>query len=187
MENHLYTVAGQVNKKLIGFGDNDGSHAEQFLNHNDVGFYERREFFYNLPFSLAVDQSVVIKFVIGVNYIVKNFELTLAEGEVTSEVVIGATESGTFDQDVTILSTNYMDEQDVYATAAAAATGGDITGGVVGDYLILNAGNGTALAASVGGGGARLRGGAAGTVYIKITANQNSTRGVLYSQWEERP
>lgn len=184
MSNILYTVAGNVFKKLLDLGD--GSHVEQAVAVHDVAFYERRQLYYQHEFSLGSGETEVIESIIDADYIVNQFEIRLVSGQARSEVIVGGSSTGTFDNDINLLSANTIEDHPEYTSATTIKSGGGVTGGFIVDTLRVKAGTGGASGSSIAGGRSQLRGAPAGTLHVKLTGKAAGTDGILYVQFEER-
>ena len=159
-----------------------------------TGFYEGRQFRLFYDFQLAASSQVFIKVVTPGDLLLMDRTVRLDYGFLNLEVIVGGTESGTFDQFITPRQMNVMASsrnRRQFGTAFPAealstlATGGSLTGGTVVDRLRLN----TAVEAQAQSAGSEKfipRGLAPGTYYIRLQNLQaQETSGIVYYTWEE--
>jgi hypothetical protein len=164
----------------------DESHAEVVLalTGETRAFESGYSFFVAHEFSIPSAATRVIKIVSTVNTVVRLLQVDLQTVTLTLSLEVGGTEGGTFDQPITVRTTN---QQSTVPTRSAGVTmnyGGTHTGGTVIDKYFASAEKGSEQAISDD----LPIGFAAGTFYIHLTNTGNQTAtGVFRARWEVRP
>ncbi len=154
-----------------------------------TGFFAGREFRSFYEFSIATGQSVVLRFVSPVDFILFQQVLTVDAGGIKMTGELGGTPAGSFNVAMPIIGKNRMSKipQPPYVAQAAMATGGTLTGATVVDIMRVVTASATAQQISVGN-TADERGLPAGAYYIRLANLSNGTSTGVYSLYfEERP
>lgn len=162
----------------------DGESRRLRVDPAQTGFFAGREFRTFFEFT----GSEVVKANVPLDVILFSLEVTLLDGEVSVETVVGGTEGGTFDTSLPVIGRNNMASRPTpfYEAQVTLDAGGTHTGGTVLDILLNKTANNANFASSVGSASGDERGIASGTYYFRINTT-GQTSGVLKARWEERP
>lgn len=155
-----------------------------------TGFFEGREFRTFREFSIPTGQSLFIKFVSPIDFILFEQSLTLDAGSVRFTALTGSTEATPFNTPLPVVGKNRMALRPLpyYVPVILVTTGGTVTGGTIVEVFRVVAANATAQQQTVGGAAQTERGLPAGTYYLRIENIGNATATGVYSLfWEERP
>lgn len=152
-----------------------------------TGFFAGREFRTFYEWLTPTTELRVIKAVVPLNIILFELGVSLVEGELRMETLVGGTEGGVFGTPLPIFPTNTMSEkpQPPYANQVLLTTGGTLTGGTLLDPLIGKTSDNSNFAGSVGADQGAERGVGANTYYFRI--NTTLLRAIFKARWEERP
>lgn len=156
-------------------------------------FFEGREFrtFRSLSIPAPTNTVQVIKAVVPLDIILYGLELSIDNGFVQCETVVGGVEGGAFSESLTAFPANTMSDRSlpIYLPKVVLSAGGTLTGGTVLDVIRLKVENASGSAASVGNAPQNQRGVGSGTYYFRLTnlAGAGATEGTFKARWEERP
>ena len=157
-------------------------HIEQW----SIAFFDRRVFRISYPFSIAVDSPRVIKFSAPCEFILRSQVVSVNENGVSYEAIVGGTPSGVFSAPITAWGVNRMIEVQSapYVGQVTVSTGGEVTGGLVAETLIVAGSNQSpTVVESI----SSPRGLPVGDYYLRMTASGGTATGTLALLWEERP
>lgn len=162
-----------------------------------TGLFTGREFRSFYEFNIPTGQSVWLKFVSPVDFMLFEQSLEVDAGAIRFEAKSGVTQTTPITNGVPIFGKNLMAQRlqpyyvgqvtlDSYGPAATASP--PITGGVVREVFRVVTVNATAQQRSVGGAAQSERGLPAGTYILELRNISNGTATGVYSlAWEERP
>ena len=168
--------------------DGDGPYARLRVDAGQTGFFAGREARTFYEFSIPSGQSQVIKVVSLTDTIVQNLVLELDLASLRLELVIGGTESGTFNTPLPIFKTNTMSTASDYTPQVTMHLGGTHTGGTIVDVLTAISGANENKSVSQSATENLPQGFAAGTFYIRLINTDGATAmGIFRARWEERP
>jgi hypothetical protein len=168
--------------------DEDGDYARIRVDQGQTGFFAGREFRTLYEFTILQDETVYIKVVAPTDTIVQKLAIDLFLAELRFELIVGGTETGTFDTSLPIFKTNTMSTASDYTGQVTMATGGTHTGGTVVDVLRVLSGANANKAEVSGATELSPQGFPAGTYYIHlINIDGNTANGIFRARWEERP
>lgn len=155
-----------------------------------TGFFAGREFRTFKRYELSASQSVYVKIVSPVNFILQGLGLQVDIGHVHLEAYSGVTETGTFSVALPILGANRMTErpEPYYEPQMTFHDGGSFTDGTMLDLLSVKADLQSSQSTTQDAAVAGERGLPAGSYYLKITNQENSAAElIIRARWEERP
>jgi hypothetical protein len=168
--------------------DADGAYARMRVDVANTGFLAGREARTFYEFSIATGATQVIKVVAPIDTIVQNLSLELDLAALRMELVVGGTESGTFNTALPIFKTNTMSTASAYTPQVTMNRGGTHTGGTVVDLLTAISGANVNKAVASSASEEQPQGFSAGTFYIRLTNTDGATAsGIFRARWEERP
>lgn len=170
--------------------DHDGPNPRIRVDVGQTGFFAGREFRTFHEFSIAAGQSMYLKFVAPINFILFEQSLTVDAGSIRFTALVGATEATPFNNALPIIGKNRMTErpQPYYTSVGTAFYGGTVTGGTIVELFRVVAANATAQQQTVGGAAQSERGLPPGTYYLRFENFAAGTATGVYSLfWEERP
>lgn len=159
-----------------------------------TSFFEKREFRtfkeWSDPLNTEIPngQTYVIRAVVGGDIILAGLDITLDNGQVRVETVVGGTPGGSFSETLPIINRNTMAEGPVAPSPNVVLTaGGTHTGGTLLDVLRLKVENQSGAASSVGVAGGDERGVGANTYYFRIVnIGAGVVEGTFHARWEQR-
>lgn len=172
------------------FTDLNGPSTRLRVDVGQTGFFAGREFRSFYEFNIPSGQSVYLKFVAPVNFILFEQSLTVDAGSIRFRAITGATETVAFTTPLPVIGKNRMTErpQPYYTAVGTGFVGGTITGGTVVEVARVVAANATAQQQTVGAGQQSERGLPPGTYYLQFeNLAAGAATGVYYLFWEERP
>lgn len=168
--------------------DGNGSYARLRVDVGQTGFFAGREFRVLKELSIASGATQVLKIVSPIDSILYAFGVELTLSQLRVELVVGGTESGTFNGAITPLKTNQMTTASDYASQVTFATGGSHTGGTVIDAFDIVSGSNVNKAIVQQVDESQPLGFSAGTYYIRMHNTDGATaKGFLKLRYEERP
>lgn len=168
--------------------DNNGQYARLRVDVGQTGFFAGREFRVLKELSIESGATQVLKIVSPINSILYAFGVELTLSQLRVELVVGGTESGTFNSVITPLKTNQMTTASNYASQVTFATGGSHTGGTVIDAFDIVSGSNVNKAIVQQVDENQPLGFSAGTYYIRMHNTDGATaNGFLKLRYEERP
>lgn len=170
--------------------DPNGPNPRIRVDVGQTGFFAGREFRTFYEISVATGQSVYLKFIAPINFILFEQSLTLDAGSIRFTAIVGPTESTPFNSALPIIGKNRMTDrpQPYYTSVGTAFSGGTVTGGTVVELFRVVAANATAQQQTVGGAAQSERGLPPGTYYLRFENFGIGTATGVYSLfWEERP
>lgn len=168
--------------------DGNGQYARLRVDVGQTGFFAGREFRVLKELSIASGATQVLKIVSPINSILYAFGVELTLSQLRVELVVGGTESGTFNGAITPLKTNQMTTASSYASQVTFATGGSHTGGTVIDAFDIVSGSNVNKAIVQQVDESQPLGFNAGTYYIRMHNTDGATaNGFLKLRYEERP
>ncbi|VVP91973.1 hypothetical protein PS914_03215 [Pseudomonas fluorescens] len=155
-----------------------------------TGFFEGREFRTFFELNIPSGQSVYIRFVSPIDFILFEQSLTLDAGSVRFTALTGATPAGTWATPLPVIGKNRMVSRKApyYTPVVALHTGGTASGGTIVELFRVVAATSNAQQQTVLGAASTERGLPAGTTYLRLENFGNGTATGVYSLiWEERP
>lgn len=168
--------------------DGNGQYARLRVDVGQTGFFAGREFRVLEELSIASGATQVLKIVSPINSILYAFGVELTLSQLRVELVVGGTESGTFNGAIMPLKTNQMTTASNYASQVTFATGGSHTGGTVIDAFDIVSGSNENKATVQQVDESQPLGFSAGTYYIRMHNTDGATaNGFLKLRYEERP
>lgn len=170
--------------------DGDGPSARLRVDVAQTGLFAGREFRSFYEFSIGTGQSIYLKFVSPVDFMLFEQALSVDAGGVRFTAYTGGTEAGSFSTALPVIGKNRMASRPspYYVAQSTIHTGGTHSGGTAVEVFRVVSAGATAQAATVGGQQASERGLPAGTYYLKLEALGNGTATGVYSiMFEERP
>lgn len=168
--------------------DSDGVYSRLRVDVAQTGFFAGREARTFYQFSIATGETQVIKVVSLTDTIVQNLILELDLASLRLELVVGGTESGTFNTPIPIFKTNTMSTASNYMPQVTMNLGGTHTGGTVIDVLTAISGANENKAVSQSTTENLPQGFSAGTYYIRLINTDGAPAvGIFRARWEERP
>lgn len=165
-----------------------GAAGRLFVEDGNSAFYQGRQYFTFSEYSIAQGAVGVYRIVLTQDVIMRDFFVLLTVSNANVEIVSGGTAGGTFNNTLTIQSTNNMLRTPVRASTTTMTYGGTLTGGTVLDKFVLISGNN--LNQAIGGlGGEQFPVGfPPGTYYVRITNTGSTTAtGLFKARWTEDP
>ena len=168
--------------------DGNGQYARLRVDVGQTGFFAGREFRVLKELSIASGATQVLKIVSPINSILYAFGVELTLSQLRVELVVGGTESGTFNGAITPFKTNQMTTASDYVHQVTFATGGSHTGGTVIDAFDIVSGSNVNKAIVQQVDESQPLGFSAGTYYIRMHNTDGATaNGFLKLRYEERP
>lgn len=155
-----------------------------------TGFFEGREFRTFLEINVPSGQSIYVRFISPIDFILFEQDLALDSGSVRFTALTGATPAGTYSTSLPIVGKNRMASRKFpfYVSQVTMATGGTASGGTIVELFRVVAANATAQQRTVSGLNSTERGLPAGTYYLRFeNFGTGSATGVYSLAWEERP
>lgn len=168
----------------------DGPNRRIRVDVGQTGFFSGREFRTYKRYSLASAESVYIKVVSPIDFILQGLGLQVDVGHVHLEAFIGVTEAGSFSVALPIHGANRMNDRPTpfYLPQMTLHDGGTFTGGTALDLISVKADTQTSQSTTQDASVAGERGLPPGNYYLKITNQENSTADIIIrARWEERP
>jgi hypothetical protein len=175
-----------LNPRTGWFEQAHGAEGRLFVEEANTAFLAGRQYFTFYEFSIAQAAVAVIKVVITSDTIMRDFFVDVVTSNMTSEIVVGGTEGGTFSTALPMLRTNNMSSVPARLSTTTMATGGTLSGGTVLDKFILYAGNNANQSTRQHGGEQFPVGFPAGTYYVRLTNIGSTTAiGMFKARWSE--
>lgn len=156
----------------------------------EPAFFEGRQFRIAYEFNFASTASVTIEAVIGVNTILTKSNLEVDQGGVRYSLTAGGTPSGVFGTPITVLAKNGMTGTPAYTSQLTFNAGGSVTGGVNFPITRVRTASANGQRSSAVSGDDDARGFAPTTLHLllePLNGINDSCRGILNLEWEERP
>lgn len=155
-----------------------------------TGFFEGREFRTFLELNIPSGQSLYVKVVSPIDFILFEQSVTLDAGSVRFTVQTGATPAGSFATTLPVIGKNRMAARKTpyYTPVVTLTSGGTASGGTIVELFRVVAATSNAQQQTVLGAASTERGLPAGTYYLRFENIGNGAATGSYSLiWEERP
>ena len=187
MGDNTYAERVEAYPPKVLMTDQNGIYTRLRVDVGQTGFFAGREFRTFWQFAIPTGQQAAIKIVAGCDTIVQQIALELILASVRFELVVGGTESGTFNNNLPVFKTNQMSTSSTYTSEVFLAYGGAHTGGTLVDVFDAISGSNQNKAVASGVTENLPTGFSAGTYYIRLINTDGATAtGIMKLRWEER-
>lgn len=150
-----------------------------------TSFFEGREFRTFKEWPTATTATYVIRATVPLDIILFELGVTVEEGSIRIETLVGGTPGGSWSEVLPVFGANTMSSRPTpfYVPQVVLEAGGTLTGGTLLDPLRAKTSGNSNFASSVGATAGAERGVGADTYYFRITLT--GTIGVFKARWEE--